>query len=214
VTGFSRRTLNRVDHDEIVRLYGPWRRQTARDAVELMRRYEGRWWIAGGWAIEAFTGIRREHADIDLGIFRSEAPLLRRHVRGRLDVWAADAGTLTPVIGEVAGIPPACRNLWLRPGGGDPWEYDVLLTDVVSDEWVYKRDTRVSLPVDGILWHRHGVDYLRPEVQLLYKAPGLRPQDQQDFESCLPLLGDSATSWLRAALETAHPGHPWITELV
>jgi len=54
-------------------------------------------------------------------------------------------------------------------------------------------------------------DYLRPEVQLLHKAPGLRPQDREDFEACLPLLDEPGGAWLAHALQTAHPGHPWLS---
>ncbi len=45
---------------------------------------------------------------------------------------------------------------------------------------------------------RHGIDYLRPEVQLLHKANGLRPKDRQT---------------LMRALQLAHPGHPWLADL-
>lgn len=45
--------------------------------------------------------------------------------------------------------------------------------DTTSDRWTYKRSEQVSLPLEDILWHSNdGIDYLRPEVQLLHKAPG------------------------------------------
>lgn len=179
-----------------------------------MRDYTGRWWIAGGWAIEAFTNTARPHGDLDLSIPRSEVPLLRRHARGRLDVWAADRGTLTPLLdGDDATFSPTCSNLWLRPNGSAPWEYDVLLMGGTAERWAYKRDPRISLPLDEIVWQRETIEYLRPEIQLLHKAAGLRPQDQQDFDACRPLLDERAASWLRAALELAHPRHPWIADL-
>ena len=202
-----------VDHDEVVRLYGPWRRHTPVDAVAFMRDYAGRWWIAGGWAIEAFTNVPRPHADIDLSIPRSEIPLLRAHARGRLDVWAADGGTLTPVLDDGATLSRTCSNLWLRSNGAAPWEYDVLLMDATAERWTYKRDSRISLPFDDIVWRHDGILYLRPEVQLLHKAAGLRPQDQHDFDACRPLLSDQAASWLREAVESTHPGHPWVADL-
>lgn len=195
------------------RHYGPWLHHTPADAAALLGGYKGRWWIAGGWAIEAFTGVAREHSDIDPSIPRSEAPWLREYLLGRLDVWAADSGTLSPVVEPGAMIASTCSNLWLRPSGADPWEYDVVLMDVDAERWTYKRDPRISLPLTEILWHLDGIPYLRPEIQLLHKAPGLRPQDQQDFENSQPLLDDTARRWLRTALTTAHPGHPWLAEL-
>lgn len=46
-----------------------------------------------------------------------------------------------------------------------------------------------------------------------YKARGLRPKDQVDFEVCAPILDVEAREWLRSALELAHPGHPWLADL-
>jgi hypothetical protein len=45
-----------LDHEEVIRLYGPWGDRTPPDAAKLLRDYPGRWWIAGGWAIDAFVG--------------------------------------------------------------------------------------------------------------------------------------------------------------
>lgn len=202
------------DHDEIVRLYGPWQGRTPAEVAALLADYPGRWWIAGGWAIEAFTGVARPHGDLDPSIPRCDVPLLRRYLAGRLDVWAADQGSLRPLTGDPdEPISPTCENLWLRAGGAEPWEYDVLLMSADADTWTYKRDARVRLPTADILWRTGGLHYLRPEVQLLHKAPGLRPKDQADFEACLPLLDEPAKDWLRVTLDLAHPGHPWSTRL-
>lgn len=203
-----------MDHNELVRLYGPWHSRTVGDVVELFEGYAGPWWIAGGWAIEAFTGISRPHSDIDPSIPRSDAHLLRAHLLGRLDVWAATRGDLLPLVNPARLVPNTCSNLWLRADGASPWEYDVILMDTTPAQWTYERDPRVTLAFDEILWTKEGVNYLRPEVQLLHKAPGLRPQDQLDFDAARSSLTEEASAWLRSALETAHPGHPWIKELV
>lgn len=202
-----------MEHDEILRLYGPWSRRTPHDVADLLHGYPGRWCIAGGWAIEAFTNSSRPHGDIDVSIPRADAGLLREHVRGRLDVWAADRGDLLSLADSSRLVPETCNNLWLRAGGADAWEYDVILMDATRELWTYKRDPRVSAAFDQILWTKAGIEYLRPAVQLLHKAPTYRPQDQRDFESTRPLLTPTEARWLRGALETAHPGHPWIGDL-
>ena len=201
------------DHDESVRLYGPWLARTPRDAVALFDGYAGPWWIAGGWAIEAFTGVHRPHDDIDPSILRSDIGAFHRHLAGRLDVWAADSGTLTPLIADDDPLSPSCENLWLRPCGAEPWEYDVILLEATPATWTYKRDARISLPLEQVLWARDGVTYLRPEVQLLHKARAVRAKDQVDFDACAPLLDSTQRSWLRTALTIAHPGHPWLARL-
>ena len=83
----------------------------------------------------------------------------------------------------------------------------------VGDRWTYKRDSRTSLPLDEIVWTKHGIPYLRPEIQLLHKAPGLRPKDQADFHAARPLLDDRSLHWLRDALARTHQGHPWLNDL-
>lgn len=202
-----------LDHDEICRLYGPWLARDPRDAAELLSGYAGRWWIAGGWAIQAFTDVPRSHDDLDPSIPRSDVAALHRHLSGRLDVWEADDGALRPMLNPDDPLPESCGGLWLRRSGAEPWEYDVILMDGTSTTWTYKRDARISLPVEEILWTRDGISYLRPEVQLLHKARGLRPKDQADFDACLPLLAPDARDWLRTALSLAHPGHPWLARL-
>ena len=203
-----------MDHDEAVRRYGPWQPRTPQDVAALLEGYHGRWWIAGGWAIEAYTGVPRQHDDVDPSIPRSDVPLLCEHLAGTLDVWSADSGVLLPVLSPDVELSPTCENLWLRAGDDGAWEYDVILMlDVVGSSWSFKRDARVSGPLDDILWSRDGIDYLRPEVQLLHKAREPRPKDEADFEACLPRLDDEARQWLRHALTVAHPGHPWVGRL-
>ncbi|WP_308044412.1 PHP domain-containing protein [Nocardioides lacusdianchii] len=202
-----------LDHDEIVRLYGPWLARTPQDAVDLMQGYDRPWWIAGGWAIEAYTGIARPHDDVDPSILRSDAQALREHLSGRLDVWQADSGTLRPLAPGEDLLSDECENLWLRPSGAQPWEYDVILMHATQTTWTFKRDARVSLPLAEILWERDGITYLRPEVQLLHKARAVRPKDQVDFEVCAPLLAPTARSWLQSSLELVDPGHRWLAAL-
>lgn len=46
-----------LSHDELIRIYGSFLPRIPADAAQVFAGYPGRWWIAGGWAIEAFTGI-------------------------------------------------------------------------------------------------------------------------------------------------------------
>ncbi|MBC2932608.1 hypothetical protein H7342_06245 [Nocardioides sp. zg-1228] len=179
----------------------------------MLEGYTGRWWIAGGWAIEVFTGVPRPHGDLDPSIPRADVAALKRHLTGRLDVWQAAKGALRPMLTPTDPLMESCGNLWLRPDGASPWEYDVILMDASSTTWTYKRDARITLPFDDILWVRDGISYLRPEIQLLHKAPGLRAKDQADFDACRDLLEPERRAWLRSALAIAHPGHPWLSTL-
>jgi hypothetical protein len=202
-----------LDHAEVVRLYGPWSRRTPSDAAAQFEGYDGPWWIAGGWAIDAFAGSSREHGDLDIGIPRESLDRFIRFVSPAFDAWAA-AGSLTPLHQDVAASPPArFGNVWLRRGGADPWEYDVLLEAVQGDTWEYKRDRRITRPLSDCLWSDGDLTSLRPEVQLLLKAATPRRKDESDLERCLPLLDRDALAWLEDSLRIAHPGHPWAARI-
>ena len=203
---------------ELDRLYGVWAPRTPKDVALQFAGYTGVWWIAGGWAIEAFTGAQREHGDIDPSVLREQLPLLRRHFAGRFELWSAAAGALRPMhpddgpdasADEV--LPPGCGQLWLRRSARDAWEYDVLLSPGSSDEWIYRRDPSLRLPLSTALWEHDGVLYLQPEIQLLYKAKARRAQDDADFRTTLPYLDARRRTWLREALVKTLPAthHPW-----
>ena len=59
-----------VPPSEFERIYGPQLSWTPAEARDLLEGLPVPWWVAGGWAIEAFTGVAREHEDIDLSILR------------------------------------------------------------------------------------------------------------------------------------------------
>ena len=205
---------------ELHRLYGPWAGRTPEDVAELFDGYPGLWWVAGGWAVEAFTGVTREHEDTDPSVLRADLPLLRRHLAGRLDVWTAADGALRPLLpgddpdaGPDDVLPRGCGQVWTRRAATQPWEYDILLAPGSAEEWVHKRDESIRMPMRDALWVRDGIRYLQPEIQLLHKAKGLRAKDQLDFDTTLPSLDERRRVWLRDALERTLPGHPWAARL-
>jgi hypothetical protein len=209
-----------LSDEELIRLYGPWAGRKPADATRLFADYPGRWWVAGGWAIEAYTGATRQHGDLDLEVLRADLPLLRRHLAGRFDLWAATDGALQPLLpgddpdgAADAVLPAGCSQVWIRAGGSQPWEYEILLMAGSHDRWEFKRDRRITRPLNEIVSDRDGVPYLRPEIQLLLKARGLRPKDQLDFDATLPLLDRASRAWLRDSLELVHPGHRWLAAL-
>lgn len=212
--------IDDLSEAELRRLYGPWARHTPRDVADLFEGYPGIWWIAGGWALQMFTGVVRAHDDIDASVLRSDLPLLRRQLAGTFDVWTAANGALRPLLpdedpqaGPDAVLPPGCGQVWTRREAAAPWEFDILLAPGSSKEWVYKRDESLRMPMSDALWVRDGVAYLQPEIQLLYKAKGRRAKDQLDFEATLPHLDEPRRSWLRASLARTLPGHPWLKSL-
>lgn len=106
--------VSELTPDEVHRIYGPWRSTSPTDVATMFQNYPGMRWIAGGWAIEAFTGAPRPHGDIDPSIPRPDLPLFRRHMAGRADLWAADQENLRLLLPEDADgdtVAERCENI-------------------------------------------------------------------------------------------------------
>lgn len=193
--------------------WGTWDHLPLTEVIAIFDGFPHPWWIAGGYAIDAFAGPgRREHDDIDVSLFHSDQLALREHVRG-WDVHAADPpGTLrTWAAGEV--LPLHVHDIWARGHADDPWRFQVMLNPGGPDEFVCRRDERIRMPLREALWSKDGVRYLAPEIQLLFKAKGVRPKDEQDFADCLPMLSARQVEFLRGALLLTLPGHAWLRRL-
>lgn len=171
------------------------------------------WWIAGGWALDLYFGRQsRTHGDLDVGILRRDVGA----VRERLSAWEmfeAKDGTLTRL--ELGKAPRReVNSLWCRPADSSLWTVQLLLDESADDAWIYRRKPSIRRPLStAIRITASGLPYLAPEIQLLYKARGLRPRDQSDFELIAPLLEASARDWLVDALHRCEPEHPWISAL-
>jgi hypothetical protein len=64
------------------RLYGAWAPLTPSGVARLMDGYERPWWIVGGWAIDAASGLPREHEDVDVSVLACDVPALYGHLKG------------------------------------------------------------------------------------------------------------------------------------
>ena len=137
-----------MDEDaEFYRWYGPWMPQAPPDMANLFAGMPARWWVFGGWAIEAFTGRSREHEDVDVGVLRADLPALLDHVLPTHCVWSNLSGTLRP-LRTPDELPDGCRQLWVRKDGASPWLFDVGLNPHDGDSWICVRDNTIRLPME------------------------------------------------------------------
>lgn len=206
----ARRAAAGAEEGELERLYGAWAPATPADAAALLEGFTRPWWISGGWALEAFTGRRRPHKDVDATIFRRDVAALRDHFRGRLDVWAVGSGALRPLDDARPRMPAWSGQLWLRAGATAPWLLDVLLNPGGPSRWVFKRDRSISLPLDRATWlAADGVRYLRPELVLAHTLRLEREADDRNLAEVLPRLDAEAVAWLLDVVVRADPAHRW-----
>jgi len=205
-----------LDPEELAfqRLYGPWKQSTPADALAMLSGYDGEWWIAGGWAIDAFTGVHREHEDVDVSVWRRDIEKLRQQLRGSYDLWSNAGGRLQPLTDGRPGQPDDADQIWLRKHALSAWEFDVVVNPDRDGRWVFRRDPALDFALADITWQApDGIRYLNPEIALAYKAKQARPKDELDFAATVPLLSGEQRTWLADMIDHLHPGHPWPARL-
>jgi hypothetical protein len=193
------------------RWYGRWEPLDPPRVAELMAGFERPWWIVGGWSIEAFTGVLREHEDVDLSILACDVPALRAHVGDTWNLWSMDGGTMRPLNDTFPEVLNVESQIWWRRSAADPWIIDLPITPDSDGLWTNKRDPGHVVPLEDATWvAADGIRYLLPEITLLYKAARHRPKDDRDLAVTWPKLAPERRAWLREALDRLYPGHPWL----
>lgn len=207
-------TAAEIEEDrDFYRWYGAWAPLTPPEVAALLDGLAIRWWIVGGWAVDAFTGTPREHEDIDVAFFREDLPAVLAHLGPGLCVWSNLGGTLRP-LRKPEDLQDGARQLWVRRDGDSPWVLDLAMTPHDGDTWISPRDERVRVPFeDATFVARDGLRYLRPELVMFMKALFARFKDGRDLDAVLARLDPAATTRLRDAIELVHPGHAWLARL-
>lgn len=197
-----------MTQEDFERVYGPLDPMSPSELRVLLDGLDVPWWVAGGWAVEAFTGVRRHHEDIDVAVFRRDLPAVRAHLEPHFHLWAAgDRGLLHLAPGRE--MPEDAEQVWFREHALAPWRGEVLLNPDVDGRWQFKRDPALVLDLDDATWQRHGVRYLRPELVLAHKVRSTRPKDHADLEAALPLLDTTQRALLSHVVRQHGADHPW-----
>lgn len=173
------------------------------------------WCVVGGWSLDLFLGrVTREHSDVDVALLRDDQLAVREHL-SEWDIQVCiGGGHLQPWRLDML-LPPPLHELHATNDAATPSHLELLLNERSDDAWVYRRDRRITLPLDEwIMRSDAGVPYQAPQVTLLYKSK--RPYDEaerRDFETVLPSLNTKRRRWLLDALRTADAANPWIERL-
>lgn len=198
---------------------GRWEPWNPSQVASFFASLSAPWWVAGGWAIDLFLGRQtREHEDIDVSFLRRDQDAVRSLFAG-WDMQAAlqpPRDEMWPFHSWAPGerLDPTIHDIWCRPTATQPWAIQLMVDDTRDDQWLFRRMPaieRTLAAIGGVT--PDGIPYLAPEVQLLYKAKGLRPKDEADFAHALPALSLERRQWLSAALLRVHPEHPWLARL-
>ena len=172
------------------------------------------WGVAGGWAIDLFLDrITRKHQDIEVAVFRDDQLTLQEYFACR--GWSldyVDNGQLIPwPIGKRLALPVHeiwCRNIKSR--------IEVLLNECEDDAFVFRRDPRITAPVERTFIRSNtGIPVLAPEIVLLYKSKrASEPKEQQDFANALDTLDAARRRWFGESIAVIDPNHRWLAALM
>jgi len=182
--------------------------------ASVMAGFSRPWYVAGGWALDLFLEtVTRPHADIETLIFRGDQldlqPRLREFALTKM-IPGSSGGIEQPWLdGEL--LEPPVHQIRARSTG---YEFDVFLAEADDDDWIYRRNHRVTRRRNEIGGASSlKIPFLSPEIVLLFKAKYLLAKDQADFARASPRLTKSKKQWLATALKLAHPDCPWISSL-
>lgn len=196
--------------EEFHRWYGGWDPLTPGTIADFMAGFDRPWWIIGGWSIEAFTGVHRDHEDMDISILSSDAQAFREFLGDQWTAWNVDEGWFRPFDHRFTAVRPDSQ-VWVRRNAQSPWVLDVPFTPDTDGLWTNKRHRTHTEDLDDVTWIApDGLRYAKPEVTLMFKAAQVRLKDRQDAGIALPLLDSTARRWLATAIERIDPHHPWV----
>lgn len=166
------------------------------------------WWMCGGWGIDLWLGRQtRSHADTDIGCHRADVGELCGHIPD-WEIFAALDGKLRPL--SEGPLSEDVSSLWCRRRDHTRWGLQVMIEEADERLWYFRRDPRIVRRRSELTCRSpSGIEVLRPEIQLLYKAKDIRPHDEADFVAVLPKLDARSLTWLEDGLERMHPDHPW-----
>ena len=188
-------------------MFGPVKR-----VYEWMRLFEGKWMVAGGWAIDLHIGEEtRKHEDIEVAIFRDEQHHLGPLLAG-CETMAVDQGRMFHWNMEKRLEQPVHEIHVSKEG---EVQLEILLNERSRGSFRFRRNEDITFPLSRMnLQSEFGIPYLNPEIVLLYKSKNTMKKDEVDFIHLLPHLNEYQREWLKQALIHTEPNHPWLLKLL
>ncbi|MGF1655860.1 MAG: hypothetical protein ACFCU3_02665 [Verrucomicrobiales bacterium] len=144
-----------------------WRPVAPSDLQQEMPGFED-WVLCGGHSVALFVGKdSRDHGDVDIGIFRSQAVTCLEAI-GRHRVFLRDAGCHRPWDGGT--IPERVHDIWIADRAGRYWAFQVMIYEDDGDRVLFRRDPRITWPKSCHSIDIDGVKIVNPFVTFLFKS--------------------------------------------
>ncbi|HTK52343.1 MAG TPA: hypothetical protein VL308_10675 [Gemmatimonadaceae bacterium] len=182
-----------------------WRDERLSSVHEILTTAGIPWAVAGGWALDLFLGRQtREHADLDLAVWRADQAKLRAALASDWRCEVSDNGALRPWhAGERLSLP--IHEIHARAVSGAHPPLELLLNERDDTAWIYRRNPAIRRDLDRAILVCDGIPFLAPEIVLLYKSKAPRPTDEADFRVALPALTTEQRDSLRLAIAEMRP---------
>ncbi|WJE16139.1 hypothetical protein QRD89_01885 [Halobacillus sp. ACCC02827] len=166
--------------------------EPCRNIGDWMRDFPGRWWVAGGWAVDLHIGEEtRHHHDVDIALIEPEDSSFFRD-------WSP------------LGTSPSGSLRVLAPTGE---EVNVWLQEQEKERFRFSAAVHYDLS-SMHLRSENGLPYLNPEIVLLYKAFSDTEKNEADFKLLYPHLNEHQKEWLKQGLMHHRPQHHWLIRLL
>ncbi len=210
-----------------------------READELLKNGGFQYAVCGGFAIELFLDKTvRNHGDIDISAFWDERDKIILYMQSLgWSVYELCGGGMAHYITDVSNQLKTKRNIFcmtndcsivsLTPTNeADMFVVDFdhngqehltfiefLFNNAENGRFLYARNHAVFLPLARAILSRDGIQYLAPEMVLLYKSTDTERDGYQfDYDAAMEMMSDEQKKWLHDALTVMNPaGHKWLT---
>ncbi|MFG6150451.1 nucleotidyltransferase domain-containing protein [Halobacillus sp. B23F22_1] len=178
---------------------------------EFMEDFEGKWLIAGGWAIDLHIGEEtRDHEDIEVAVFREDLLSLSEWLQNWRTFVVDRSRMVEDHVDESLD-----KHIHEIHAHREEAKLEILLNMKSKEQWKFRRDPQISFPLNRMnLQSERGIPYLNPEIVLLFKAKNTQVKDEQDFQSVFPYLNEQQKEWLKQALIIHQPEHHWLESLL
>jgi hypothetical protein len=180
------------------------------DVQKLMADTPFNWYVAGGWAIDSYLGkVTRSHADVDIAVMRQDKSAIFDYLE-KFDLQIVVGSEELLSESSAAQLTSARHAVWVKERETGNYLFELLFNESKNNEWIYRRNNLVSLPLDMLGILKEDLAILAPEIVLLYKSKNPREVDEVDFKLTLPRLSDSSRLWLKRSLQVTNPKHKWL----
>lgn len=189
-----------------------WNPLTPKEVKTIFKDTDFRWWIAGGYTLEAFVGFSyRHHSDIDVLLLREETKDLMYQLTDWELYLASPPGNLKEW-DHREPLPPTVTDIWVKEKGQSIWSFQIMINDSKNNQFIYKRDPSILFDIEKFTWKaKDEIPFLAPELQLLYKAKDRREKDDLDFQQCMSLMAEDKRKWLIEKITKCFSSeHPWV----